>query len=1205
MPRSGGDSGKLGNRYEGWWTVHNLIDVLAGDAVELQPEAYEESIGVEFVKTMRDGSKEFHSVKRQRTGAGWTLNALTGLDERGRSVLKDLFDKLDTGVPRTVVFVSTTLHSQAYEVWDRSQRCHTPAEFKLQLETDKALHEEFTKYVLPLCNNDLAIALGRFHSLRLASQSEYELRRQVETNIRRLLYRIGGQAVDPLEVVLKLADFICDSLGRRLVESDVRSELAKHGYHLRDWVRDTHVSARVRVLNDRYLRYVESDLILGQPIPRSEAADVAKALQQKNGKLAQLVVGAAGRGKSCVLAQIVREIERSGIPFLAIRLDNIPLVNSTQSLGQTLELPDSPAIVLAGLSQGKQAVLIVDQLDAMSIVSGRNPDLWQTFEELLQEVSLHPNLRLLLACRAFDLEHDPRLARLVKQDGPAQRIDLALLPVETVKDIVRQGGGLPERLSVRELEILSTPFHLYLFLQGEPANPISFGGRQELFARFWNAKRQKTNHRNVDFERVVGLLTDELSQNESISAPANRLDSVAQDANALVSDNVLVLENGRYRFFHESFFDYAFARRFVREGRDLVHFLTQECAEQHLFRRAQVRQVLAYQREDNREAYLATLSALLNHQAVRIHLKKLALDWLAQLDNPSDEEWRIVEPLLKHPQLHWAAFNALWGKLSWFDLLNAMGVLSRLLEDPDAGFVNRCIHALSLQEFLKNRSSQVAGLLRPYKGKGDIWIQRFKQVFRFGHLHYSQEMFNLFLESVDEGLFDDGDNMRWHSLMEMAEQRPEFAVTLLARVLERMISTAKEQGESNPFFQNGRNRQIEPRFITTTAQNAPVQFAEKVVPIIKLIVLENAKPAKCGGYYDDVWHYIRYGAEYDTDDALLGSAGRALQACAHIDPQKCQTLLDGWQKLEHKTLQFLLTCAWLGNSDYFAETAASHFVNYPLAFIISYSGGIGEPSNMGGALPLLKAISPLVRVETHERLETAILGYITPYEQSEGKYHGQYELKLWRHLEPERISKRGKARIAELGRRFPDPKLTRAQMRQAAQYRKGGFMPPPIPQIAFAKMKDAQIIKVLQKYSSTDNKAWELYSPIQHAAKADRKRFAALALKLPNDILANHFDAILWGLIDDARQVIKGGPDGKTDIEVPNDPLLPTEELLKVVQRVHLLPDTPCGRAICRVADAIAKGPVPAELVEIVAYYAINDPDPKTEVWDENAPSGQ
>src|ERR1019366_1654781 len=650
MPRSGGDSDKLGNRYEGWWTINNLIDVLAGDAVALQPEAYEESIGVEFIKTMRDGSEEFHSVKRQRAGPGWKLNALASLDERGRSVLKDLFDKLDTYAPRAVVFVSTTVHSQAYEVWDRSRRCQTPDEFERQLKTDKGLHDDFPKNILPLCNNNLAVALNRFHSFRLEPQGEYELRRQVETNVRRLLYRIDGQPVDSLGVVLKLADFVCDSLGRRLVESDVRSELARHGYHLRDWVRDTHIPRQVGALNQRYLQHVEADLILGCPIPRSEAGAVAQALQERNCKTAQLIVGAAGRGKSCVLTQIIRELDKAHVPFLAIRLDNVSPVNSTRALGQALELPDSPAIVLAGLSQGKRAVLLVDQLDAMSVVSGRNPDLWQIFEELLQEVSQHPNLRLLLACRAFDLEHDPRLARLVKQEGPAQRIELGLLPIETVREVVQHGGGSSERLSANELEILRTPFHLHLFLHGEPANPVSFGGRQELFARFWKAKRQKASQRNINFEQVVGVLTDELSQSECISASADRLDSVASEADALVSDNVLVFENGRYRFFHESFFDYAFARRFVSRGRDLVKFLTQECAEQHLFRRAQVRQVLAYQREDNRSAYLVTLSAFLNHQSVRIHLKKLALDWLAQLDDPSNEEWLIIERLLKHPQ---------------------------------------------------------------------------------------------------------------------------------------------------------------------------------------------------------------------------------------------------------------------------------------------------------------------------------------------------------------------------------------------------------------------------------------------------------------------------------------------------------------------------------------------------------------------------
>jgi hypothetical protein len=137
----------------------------------------------------------------------------------------------------------------------------------------------------------------------------------------------------------------------------------------------------------------------------------------------------------------------------------------------------------------------------------------------MQEVRQHPNLRVLLSCRAFDLENDPRLAQLVKDNGLAQRIDLGLLPIETVKELVQRCGGYPERLTSNECEILRIPFHLHLFIQGDPTNPIPFGRRQELFARFWKSKRRKANDRNADFELVVGILTDELSNSESISTP--------------------------------------------------------------------------------------------------------------------------------------------------------------------------------------------------------------------------------------------------------------------------------------------------------------------------------------------------------------------------------------------------------------------------------------------------------------------------------------------------------------------------------------------------------------------------------------------------------------------------------------------------------------------------------------------------------------
>ncbi|NJN62145.1 MAG: hypothetical protein HC795_11980 [Coleofasciculaceae cyanobacterium RL_1_1] len=75
MPLAGGASDKLGNRYEGRWTVRQIIDVLEEKADSIQLEKPGED-AFEFIVS-RDGRKECHQVKRQNSkGVGWTLSAL-------------------------------------------------------------------------------------------------------------------------------------------------------------------------------------------------------------------------------------------------------------------------------------------------------------------------------------------------------------------------------------------------------------------------------------------------------------------------------------------------------------------------------------------------------------------------------------------------------------------------------------------------------------------------------------------------------------------------------------------------------------------------------------------------------------------------------------------------------------------------------------------------------------------------------------------------------------------------------------------------------------------------------------------------------------------------------------------------------------------------------------------------------------------------
>ena len=141
--------------------------------------------------------------------------------------------------------------------------------------------------------------------------------------------------------------------------------------------------------------------------------------------------------------------------------------------------------------------------------------------------------------------------------------------------------------------ILQTPLHLVLLktFAGQH-DALSFQSRGSLFESFWERKRQaaKTRREGVRFNEVLARVANAASDRQVLSVPVEVLDEddLIDDANVLVSEHVLTRDGDRIAFFHESFFDYAFARQWVSRDESLVDFLNRD--EQELFRRAQVRQ---------------------------------------------------------------------------------------------------------------------------------------------------------------------------------------------------------------------------------------------------------------------------------------------------------------------------------------------------------------------------------------------------------------------------------------------------------------------------------------------------------------------------------------------------------------------------------------------------------------------------------------
>ncbi len=87
-------------------------------------------------------------------------------------------------------------------------------------------------------------------------------------------------------------------------------------------------------------------------------------------------------------------------------MDEWSLSEWAHSNAQALGFEEPPALILAEAAQGREAVLVIDQLDAVSTTSGRATSFLEAVACLLIEArGLGDRLRLhvVVACREFDL----------------------------------------------------------------------------------------------------------------------------------------------------------------------------------------------------------------------------------------------------------------------------------------------------------------------------------------------------------------------------------------------------------------------------------------------------------------------------------------------------------------------------------------------------------------------------------------------------------------------------------------------------------------------------------------------------------------------------------------------------------------------------------------------------------------------------------
>ena len=279
--------------------------------------------------------------------------------------------------------------------------------------------------------------------------------------------------------------------------------------------------------------------------------------------------------------------------------------------------------------------------------------------------------------------------------------------------------------------------------------------------------------------------------------------------NQLASEGVLTFDGRHYGFGHESFFDYCFARVFVNRREPVVAFL--KTSEQHLFRRAQVRQVLAYLRDEDFARYVQELSDLLSDGGIRPHIKDLAFALLAEVTDPTEEEWTIWEewlaPALKsikegtqnRDKLSALAWRWFFRSPSWFADADRRGVVERGLASGNDRLADAAVNYLRFHQ--RHAPDRVAALLEPYVDRGGAWAPRLRSLMEWADHHTSHRFFDLFLCLVDNGTLDEArgpitvNSTFWSMLHVLGENRPEWVPEVLAHRLRRRLAVIRAAGE--------------------------------------------------------------------------------------------------------------------------------------------------------------------------------------------------------------------------------------------------------------------------------------------------------------------------------------------------------------------------------------------------------------------------
>lgn len=1061
----GGRADKEGNRYEIRYTVMKLLEVIEEkiDYVILEALGDDEQ-GVDLWIGNKNGTREGQQCKgRNGSEDSWTY---------GTANKKNIFGNWSTQLNRDSniqVSLVTPIGFQLLE--DLIKRAKNTSEdekdfYDYQIKKSgvklQLFYRDFMKSMqLDVENSqDIKQSIQYLNRIHFHQVPDSYLKEMIRQKISYLFVENEKQ------IYASFIEFIIDEdiLGKKIGITLLQKFVKEHGYNFKNLAFDTRIVPRIEQLNKEYRNGFQS---LNNTFIKRKVHDECCELISNEDSI--IIHGKAGMGKSGTTEAVINYCEMKSIPYLAIKLDKRIPGSSAKKWGEELEFPASIAHCLHSISKNEQAVLILDQLDALRWTLAHSRNALLVCSEIIEQVNYlnkerEKKISIVMVCRTIDYESDNNIKNLFNVDPETHtdfrwhEVKVGELNNNETENIV---GARYQSLTPKLRSLLKIPSNLFIWCQLESNTFYDECLSTNHLIKTWWKQLLKDylaqGHSSKELEEFKENLINKLIKFERIYILERSFEGNRRELDFLASNGFINISNHKISFAHQSILDFLLAEKMLDKYLDgaAINEILGNKEAQTPGKRYQLQMLMQSLLEIESRDFIEVGKQLLENADIRFFNKYVFFEILRDIDDIDTEIGDFILEYCENEkwQEHLLT-NVIQSKVGYYKLLFNNGIIEKWLSEGDtkSDAINLIASISPIYD------SDDVELIKKFIFLSEEYSREFAKCFSYDFSQDTEEMFNLRLQLYERYLDLIYVHMDVKSQLKKNELR---AIKYLTFLMEKF---------------NGNTDSLE-RGIYLAGKEFSIKNGEKVFSeLIQLVPKENKEAYEL---YD--WSAK---SRKSVERIIVRILKESITSIVHNDTTIFKQIIQDLSNYSNDIINELILDGLFKLhetfSDFVIEFICNNFEN---RIFISTDG---HKNKLFQVKRILEKHSLTCNQQLFVKLENRIIKYKCPnavqylkrrieHNKNEGKkaywsFWGDLQLELLSVLPIERLSRKSIELLSVLKRRFHGESSCYER-----DFPQAGYVVSPVNGKQLSAVAWSQIIKK-KKEDFTSKERWKNYS---------------------------------------------------------------------------------------------------------------------------------